>query len=71
MPKSDDKSSQIDTRVELMLLRQETRRMRYAAMLSFDAIIDRINRLLPVVETAEQRRMKKYSKKDWDDYLTS
>ena len=71
MPKSDDKSSQIDTRVELMLLRQETRRMRHAAMLSFDAIIDRINRLLPVVETAEQRRMKKYSKKDWDDYLTS
>ena len=70
MYKQNHKSTlKFDTAHELQLMCYSIRAIRDRVNADLDAMVDRISRLLPPEDSALQRRMKKYSKEDWKNYL--
>ena len=71
MPNSVDKSTtkSIDIQQELELMRQSLRMIRDRVNADLDAMVEQIDKMLPPEDTARSRRMKKYTKKDWERFL--
>lgn len=66
MPTQKQKSTEFVN--ELVTVRHDIRAFRQIINESLDAMMDRINRLLPD-DTAQSNPFKGYSKKDWERFL--
>lgn len=70
MSKQEPKSTaKLTTTEELFLMRMSIQATRDSINADLDALADQINRLLPPEDSAQQQRMKKYTKEDWKNYL--
>ena len=64
--KSNEKLNTID---ELALMRMEIKAMRGYLNDSLDALLDKVDRLIPPEDQLRYTKYKNYSKKDWHDFL--
>ena len=59
----------IDPIEELSMMRMSIKVMRDELNKNIDAIIDQVNRLMPVDETSHNEKYKNYTKEDWRNFL--
>ena len=64
-----NKSTQNDTVAELALMRMSIKAMRDYVNENIDAMLDRINRLIPPEDTLRYTKYKNYTKDDWHNFL--
>ena len=70
MPKQDPKSTEkYSTVEELALMRMSIKSMRDHFNDSLDAMLDQINRLIPIEDQLRYAKYKNYKKEDWRQFL--